>query len=92
MSYIRAIDVLPEELIDKVQNYVDGEYIYIPRKVSNRKAWGEKNKSKEEFTVRNMEIYKKYIAGMSITSLSEIYYLSPKSLQKIIAKIKLENQ
>lgn len=92
MSYIRAIDVLPEELLDKVQNYIDGEYIYIPRKASTRKTWGEITKSKEEIVVRNMEIYEKYTEGISITSLSKIYYLSPKSLQRIIAKIKLESQ
>lgn len=92
MSYIRAIDVLPEELIDEIQNYVDGVYIYIPRKEVNRKAWGEMTKSKEEIAARNMEIYKKYKTGVSITSLSEVYYLSPKSIQKIIAKIKAENK
>ena len=88
MSYIKAMDVLPEELIDKVQNYIDGEYIYIPKKANNRKAWGDKTKSKEETAVRNMEIYRKYKAGTSIVSLSEFYYLSPKTIQKIIAKIK----
>lgn len=41
MSYKKAADVLPEELIDLIQNYVDGEYLYIPRKEMNRKAWGE---------------------------------------------------
>ena len=32
MSYIKEIDVLPEELLELIQNYIDGEYIYIPRK------------------------------------------------------------
>ena len=41
MSYKKAADVLPEELIDLIQNYVDGEYLYIPRKEMNRKAWGK---------------------------------------------------
>ena len=35
MSYKKAADVLPEELIDLIQNYVDGEYLYIPRKEGN---------------------------------------------------------
>jgi len=47
------------------------------------------DQSKEEIAARNMEIYKKYKSGVSITSLSEVYYLSPKSIQKIIAKIKI---
>lgn len=32
MKYIKAIDVLPQEIIEIIQNYVDGEYLYIPRK------------------------------------------------------------
>ncbi|HHY26826.1 MAG TPA: hypothetical protein GX523_08810 [Desulfitobacterium dehalogenans] len=92
MSYIKAADVLPKEIIDLIQKYIDGEYVYIPRKESNRKAWGENTKSKEMILFRNMEIYEKYTEGMSIGNLSETYYLSPKSIQKIIAKFKLENQ
>lgn len=32
MSYIKAADVLPQEIIETIQGYIDGEYIYIPRK------------------------------------------------------------
>ena len=32
VSYIKAEDVLPEELIHQIQDYADGVYIYIPRK------------------------------------------------------------
>jgi Mor family transcriptional regulator len=92
MSYIKATDVLPEEIIEIIQNYIDGEYIYVPRKESNRKGWGEITKSKEMILIRNLEIYKKYKAGTTIGHLSEAYYLSPKSIQKIIAKHKLKNQ
>jgi len=91
MSYIKAADVLPKELLSKVQNHIDGEYIYIPRKESNKKAWGEKTNSKEEIAIRNLAIYKRYTEGASITSLSEVYYLSPKSLQKIIAQVKIKS-
>ncbi|AFM01087.1 Mor transcription activator-like protein [Desulfitobacterium dehalogenans ATCC 51507] len=92
MSYIKAADVLPKEIIDLIQKYIDGEYVYIPRKESNRKAWGENTKGKEMILFRNMEIYEKYTEGMPVDHLSETYYLSPKSIQKIIAKFKLENQ
>ena len=30
MSYIRAEHVLPQELIETIQQYVDGKLIYIP--------------------------------------------------------------
>lgn len=92
MSYKKAADVLPEEVIEIIQKYVDGEYIYIPRKEDNRKPWGENTKSKELLLSRNIEIYKKHAEGMSVQFLSESYYLSPKTIQKIIAKIKLNSQ
>ncbi|WP_312370504.1 CD3324 family protein [Lachnoclostridium sp.] len=92
MSYIKATDVLPEEIIEIIQNYIDGEYIYVPRKESNRKGWGENTNSKEMILFRNLEIYEKYKEGAPIGHLSETYYLSPKSIQKIITKFKLKNQ
>lgn len=36
MGYIKAEEVLPEEIIRLVQHYVDGENIYIPRKDEKR--------------------------------------------------------
>ncbi|ELP58186.1 hypothetical protein F502_15830 [Clostridium pasteurianum DSM 525 = ATCC 6013] len=27
MSYIKADDILPQELLEIIQNYIDGEYI-----------------------------------------------------------------
>ena len=39
MKYVKAIDVLPQEIIEIIQNYVDGEYLYIPRKNDNKKLY-----------------------------------------------------
>ncbi|QAT41569.1 CD3324 family protein [Clostridium sp. JN-9] len=91
MSYIKEIDVLPEELLELIQNYIDGEYIYIPRKECNRRTWGETTESKREISIRNSEIYKKYKEGISVRALSEMYYLSPKSIQRIISNMNSEN-
>ena len=41
MKYIKALDVLPEEIIKIIQEYIDGEYLYVPRKDENHKSWGE---------------------------------------------------
>ena len=84
MSYIKATDVLPEEILDLIQKYVEGEYLYIPKKECNRKLWGETTKSKKETYDRNFDIYNKYKEGVSIKVLSEMYYLAPKSIQRII--------
>ncbi|KOF55630.1 MULTISPECIES: CD3324 family protein [Clostridium] len=86
MSYANARDILPNEVLEIIQKYVDGEYIYIPRKEENKMAWGELTKSKEELKVRNDRIYKDYLEGISVQSLSKNYYLSPKTIQKIISK------
>ena len=91
MSYIKATDVLPEEILNLIQKYVEGEYLYIPKKECNRKLWGETTKSKKETYARNSDIYNKYKEGVSIKVLSEIYYLSPKSIQRIILIRKRED-
>ena len=41
MGYKKATKVLPQHLLRAIQEYVDGEYLYIPRKEENRKHWGE---------------------------------------------------
>lgn len=84
MKYTRAIDVLPNEIIEIIQEYIDGEYIYIPRKFENRKSWGEKSGIKNSLKIRNNEIYKKYIQGTSIYELTKEYFLSEKSIRRII--------
>lgn len=84
MKYIKAQNVLPEDIIKLIQEYVDGNYLYIPKKTENRKSWGEKNGTKHNLKIRNNEIYKKYIRGISIKELTVQYYLSEKSIRRII--------
>lgn len=88
MSYANARDIFPEDILKIIQNYVNGEYIYIPKKEENKKAWGELTQCKEELRVRNNRMYEDYLNGTSIQSLSERYYLSPKTIQRIISQIK----
>ena len=38
MSYIRADEILPKELLEAIQQYADGKVIYIPRK--EKQEWG----------------------------------------------------
>lgn len=90
MAYKCAIDLLPENLLEAIQDYVDGECIYIPRKVSNRKKWGAATKTRQSLALRNIEIYEKFQAGTSVQELEEIYYLTGKTIYKIIANKKLK--
>ena len=41
MAYAKASEVLPRQLLEAIQHYVDGAYLYIPRRRENRKRWGE---------------------------------------------------
>ena len=88
MSYVKARDIFPNEILEIIQNYVEGEYIYIPKKEENKMVWGELTQSKEELLIRNINIYEDYLAGISIQTLSERYYLSPKSIQRIVSQKK----
>ena len=84
MGYIRAEEILPVEIIELIQKYVDGTNIYIPRKPENRQEWGTKTAYKCELQSRNELIYKDYLSGMAIHELAKRYYLSEKSIQRII--------
>ena len=89
MGYIKAQNVLPEEVVKLIQKYVDGEYLYIPRKKGNEKSWGEKNGTRSSLKERNTEIFHRYISGENVGELSKEYYLSEKSIRRIINQEKL---
>ncbi|HAK42615.1 MAG TPA: hypothetical protein DCM59_07815 [Clostridium sp.] len=91
MGYISAESILPEKIIKLIQQYVDGECIYVPRKNENQKSWGEKNGTRSIFEKRTEEIFYKYIEGASITDLTTMYYLSAKRIREIINKEKLKH-
>ncbi len=84
MSYANARDIFPEEILELIQNYVEGEYIYIPKKAGNKFGWGELTNSKNELCNRNEHIYEDHLNGENIQSLSKKYYLSTKTIQRII--------
>lgn len=88
MSYQKAQNILPIELLDMIQRYVDGECIYIPRKSSNKKDWGANTTIREELEIRNRKIYKDYQHGYDLKYLSQKYYLSLKSVQRIVLQEK----
>ena len=88
MGYIRAEEILPVEVIELIQQYVDGKNIYIPRKAAHRQAWGAGTKTRQELLVRDRQIYKDYLAGSRTSELACKYYLSEKSIQRIIKKMR----
>ena len=44
MSYKRAEEILPSEVVELIQLYVDGENIYILRKSQNRMEWAQERR------------------------------------------------
>ena len=90
MSYVKATKLLPLDLVELIQEYIDGDYIYIPRKEENKKSWGETTGFKSEMATRNEGIYDKYTCGHTVKALAEEYYLSVKSIQRIILNKKRE--
>lgn len=88
MKYINGNNVLPEDIIKVIQEYVNGEFVYIPRKKDSHKAWGEKSGTRDMLKNRNIEIFQNHVEGMSISRLAQIYYLSEQSIRRIIREKK----
>jgi Mor family transcriptional regulator len=86
VSYIKAEEILPAELIRQIQEYVDGVYIYIPRKPGTRRKWGQETDYKSELDIRNNRIRNDHTLGVSIPDLSRKYHLSEKSIRRILQK------
>lgn len=84
MKYKKAQNILPKDVLDLVQKYIDGDYIYIPQKDNSKKSWGEVSGIKAELNSRNFEIYIKFSQGTSIKQLSTDYFLSESSIRRIL--------
>ena len=88
MGYKNAISVLPTDLLEAIQKHIDGEYIYIPRKIENKKLWGEVKNSRQYVQKRNEMIFSQYQGGVSVEDIASLYYLSPKTVYKILADMR----
>ena len=85
MSYINANEILPKELIDEIQRYVQGVNLYIPKIFDKKRTDSE---YKKELFERDMEIYEMLQSGNTVSELAEMYYLSDKSIYRILGKIR----
>lgn len=86
MSYKNGRDILPPSLLKQLQEYIQGEIVYIPKREQKRAGWGENNGARLLIERRNKEIYRKYISGSKIIELIQAYHLSEDSIRKIIGK------
>ena len=92
MGYRKAETILPPEVVALIQQYVGGEYIYIPRREGKRRSWGETTGCRKETSERNRRIYRDYRAGMRMKELAEKYFLPIKSIQRIVTEERKRRQ
>lgn len=92
MKYENAQNILPSEIIEVIQGYIDGGYLYIPKKDENKKRWGENSNIKEKLKQRNREIYNRYLTGTSIKELTNTYYLTDSSIRRILREYKMNDR
>ena len=74
MKYINASEILPDMLVEELQQYVQAGYIYIPAKDEQHKSWGELSGYRKELNKRNEAIIDKYQNGASIEELADEYF------------------
>ena len=84
MKYRNAGSILPDELIERLQEYVQGDYIYVP--IKNKFMPRGKTSYKEELEKRDAHIYTKFLEGFSNSQLAESFHLSESSIRRIIIK------
>ena len=90
MGYKNGKDVLPCELLQELQKYIQGELIYIPKEDNTRAKWGENNGTRKLIRKRNQEIHRLYVKGLQVQDLVLLYHLSEDSIRKIISKMSQE--
>lgn len=88
MGYVKAADVLPAEMIEQIQQYVDGAVLYIPKRAGMKSAWGKRTSTKAELAERNAQIYEDFLGGIAVSQLAKDYFLVEKSIQRIIRQEK----
>ena len=84
MRYLNAEDVLPAALLEQIQQYADGIYLYIPRRADHRQSWGSSTRYREELRQRNESIRSLHREGLGPEALAERFHLSVKSIQRIL--------
>lgn len=84
MKYKNATKVLPNELIEQIQQYVQGEYVYIP--IKDREVDTNITEYAIEIQKRDEHIYTKHLEGMKNIELAKRYSLSESSIRRIIIK------
>ena len=65
MKYVNAKILLPDALVEELQRYIQGGYVYIPAIQEQRKSWGELSGYRKELHQRNIRNMDEYQNGAS---------------------------
>ena len=84
MNHHNAAAILPAALLQELQGYVQGGYLYVPAKGTARKAWGEVSGYRQELDRRNEAIREARRRGTSLEALAQAYHLSVSAIRKIV--------
>ncbi|MDR0137937.1 CD3324 family protein [Metabacillus idriensis] len=84
MKYVNATAILPEELIAEIQQYIQGETLYIPKPETAHHKWGTRSGGRKALDDRNRSIKNGFKSGKKIQELAEEYYLSAETIKKIV--------
>jgi Ser/Thr protein kinase RdoA (MazF antagonist) len=82
VNYKNANHILPDRLVQEIQQYVQGEYIYIP--IKDKVMNTSPTEYEQELIKRNEHIYTKSLEGISNSELANMYHLSASSIRRII--------
>jgi len=84
MKYVNAQSILPEEVFRLLQEYAEGELLYIPKRRESYKLWGEVSGGREELKKRNEAIRAAFHNGAGLCELADKYCLSEDAVRKIV--------
>ena len=82
MKYKNAKNIFPDDILEELQKYVQGEYVYIP--IKDKATNTNITEYGMEVQKRDEHIYTKSLEGLSNRKLSQIYCLSESSIRRII--------
>ena len=77
MSYIKVEEILPIEIIEMIQQYVDGANIYIPRKKDNRAGCAQMRKEYCCKKTCNTHLARKVCNPLMNEGLGELMWACP---------------
>lgn len=83
-KYLKASEILPEKLLNEIQQYIEGETLYIPRRTKGRVPWGERTGIRSELKQRNEIIRRDFKNGATLESLAQDYCLALETIKKIV--------